>query len=186
MNITLINLDYLGRNEWVRDAGLDPDVVEAMFDAADEQLPVTVLCQAVENDTAESSYYDIRLSTGELIDAIQGVHLQGIDQYMKAYREVKVTVHEGTTGPKHDPYGTTTVVAVVNGHTVKHYCDGLGSISVTVNGDVVFSSCRGDDVAVLDCAAHLFEQTATISLADAKAKWEMLDTGEDRMPSWAY
>jgi hypothetical protein len=85
---------------------------------------------------------------------------------------MKITVKTGVTGPKHDPYGTTTVIVATANHRVTHYSCGLGQIVVDVDGVEVISSLSGDDDAVADYAAQVFEKHAGISLQAAIEKYE--------------
>ena len=90
---------------------------------------------------------------------------------------MNINVKEGTIGPAHDPYGTTTVIVTLDDRTVTHYSDGLGSVSVSVDKVEVFSSRRGDEKAVSDAGKMIFEKHAGISLSDARHEYDILETG---------
>lgn len=95
---------------------------------------------------------------------------------------MKITVKTGTIGPKHDPYGTTLITVATAARIVSHYSDGLGSLIVTVDGREEITSLTGDDSAVQDYAAQVFEKFAGISVAAALEQYYG-STDED---SWGF
>lgn len=56
-------------------------------------------------------------------------------------REISVT--DGSVGPRHDPYGETTIRVVVGEKEGVHYSNGLGQFRVTLKtaGEIVREEC---------------------------------------------
>lgn len=79
MNFTLTKIRMVDESDW----GLDPDVIAALIKAEDEQTPIEVLCKAVDSDDAAGSYYDIKLADGTTVDAVQGCHILGIEDWQE-------------------------------------------------------------------------------------------------------
>lgn len=79
MNFTLTMIRMVGESDW----DLPPETYAALVKAEEEQTPIEVLCLAVANDTPACSYYDIKLADGTTVDAVQGYHILGIDDWEK-------------------------------------------------------------------------------------------------------
>lgn len=81
MKTKLTNLGLVGRSDWIELVG--PEVYAEMVKVRHNGQDVEVLCIAVDGCEPESSYYDVRLPSGTVVDALQGVHLENICDYVE-------------------------------------------------------------------------------------------------------
>ena len=80
---TLKNITDVDDSEW-RMAYSD-SAVKAMYAACASGQQVTVTGIEVDGETPEQAYYNVRLQDGTELQALQGVHLEGIDEYIPPY-----------------------------------------------------------------------------------------------------
>lgn len=81
MKTTLMELGLCDSSDWIEQVG--EDVYREMLAVYRSKQDVEVLCKAVDSDTPESSYYDVKLPSGATVDALQGFHLKGIHNYVE-------------------------------------------------------------------------------------------------------
>ena len=85
MKTILIELGLVEAIDWIDQVG---EVrYREMHNVYRAKGEVEVICKAVDGDTPESSYYDVKLPSGSTVDALQGFHLKGIHNFVEKIEE---------------------------------------------------------------------------------------------------
>lgn len=80
MTYTLRAIDSVDESEWL--LAYPATTLDQMREHEEQGLSIDVLSMELDHGSPWFSYYNIRLQSGEIVSGIQGVHIEGIDEWV--------------------------------------------------------------------------------------------------------
>lgn len=139
MQTRFIRITEVDESDW----GYDDETVAKLLTAYHLHAPVTVLSVEVDNGGGVSDSYNVCLADGTVFEAVCGVHLEGIENYVPVARtltcqylvELKVENHIAGAPLGH------SMMAVVMKNAISKMLEGAGFAGYTTTvGEVTYET----------------------------------------------